>query len=184
MAPEQATGDVHVDHRADIYALGVMAYELLTGRPPFTAATPQAVLAAHVTEAAEPVRKYRRSISVELDAVVMRCLAKRPADRWQSVDEMLPYLDASVTPSGGLTPTDVRLPAVSRRTMSRRAGRRESSGMRRSPAAPASTASRSAAFSRGIMGGYNSTKLAAIEDRACEPGRQTERSQARSTNQR
>jgi serine/threonine-protein kinase len=121
MSPEQATGDVHVDHRADIYALGVMAYELLTGRPPFTAATPQAVLAAHVTEEAEPVRKYRRSISAELDAVIMRCLAKRPADRWQSVDEMLPYLDASVTPSGGLTPTDVRLPAVSRGRMSRRA---------------------------------------------------------------
>ena len=121
MSPEQATGDAHVDHRADIYALGIMAYELLTGRPPFTAATPQAVLAAHVTEEAEPVRKYRRSISAELDAVIMRCLAKRPADRWQSVDEMLPYLDASVTPSGGLTPTDVRLTAVSRGRMARRA---------------------------------------------------------------
>jgi TolB-like protein/tRNA A-37 threonylcarbamoyl transferase component Bud32 len=105
MAPEQATADPMVDHRADIYALGAMAYELLSGRTPFTAATPQAVLAAHVTEEPDPVRKYRKGISVELDAVVMRCLAKRPADRWQSTSEMLPYLEAAMTPSGGLTPT-------------------------------------------------------------------------------
>ena len=120
MSPEQATGDAHIDHRADIYALGAMAYELLSGRTPFTAATPQAVLAAHVTEEADPVRRYRKNVSVELEAVVMKCLAKRPADRWQTVDEILPYLDASITPSGGLTPTDVRLPAVSLPLMSRR----------------------------------------------------------------
>jgi serine/threonine protein kinase len=59
MAPEQATADPHVDHRADIYAVGVMAYELLAGRTPFQGASPQAVLAAHVTEEAEPVSKHR-----------------------------------------------------------------------------------------------------------------------------
>jgi serine/threonine-protein kinase len=123
MSPEQATADPHVDHRSDIYALGVMAYELLSGRTPFMAATPQAVLAAHVTEEADPLRKYRKGISPELELVVMKCLAKRPADRWQSASEMLPYLDAALTPSSGLTPTKtLPLPAVTPgRTTSRRA---------------------------------------------------------------
>ncbi|MEE8362025.1 MAG: serine/threonine-protein kinase, partial [Gemmatimonadales bacterium] len=108
MAPEQATADPHVDHRADIYALGVMAYELLAGRTPFQGATPQAVLAAHVTEEAEPVSKHRDHVSGDLEALVMKCLAKRPADRWQSADEMLPHLEAMAATSGGLTPTSTR----------------------------------------------------------------------------
>ena len=108
MAPEQATADPNVDHRADIYAVGVMAYELLTGRPPFQGANAQAVLAAHVTVAAEPVSKHRDQVPSELEAVIMRCLAKRPADRWQGADEMLPFLETPATSSGGLTPTSTR----------------------------------------------------------------------------
>ncbi len=105
MSPEQATADQHVDHRSDIYAVGVMAYELLAGRPPFMAATPQGVLAAQVTEAPDPVSKHRDQVPPELEAVVMRCLAKKPADRWQSSEEMLPHLETMGTTSGGLTPT-------------------------------------------------------------------------------
>jgi Tol biopolymer transport system component/tRNA A-37 threonylcarbamoyl transferase component Bud32 len=108
MAPEQATADPHVDHRADIYAVGVVAYELLAGRPPFHGANTQAVLAAHVTVAADPVSKHRDRVPPELEAVIMRCLAKKPADRWQSADEMLPFLEAVATSSGGLTPTSTR----------------------------------------------------------------------------
>ncbi|MFQ5551073.1 MAG: protein kinase, partial [Gemmatimonadales bacterium] len=108
MAPEQASADPHVDHRADIYAVGAMAYELLTGRTPFTSATPQAMLAAHVTEQVEPVSKHRNHVSAELEAVVMRCLEKKPADRWQSAEELLPQLEVLATPSGGMTPTDTR----------------------------------------------------------------------------
>ncbi|MFQ5551975.1 MAG: protein kinase, partial [Gemmatimonadales bacterium] len=108
MAPEQATADPHIDHRADIYALGALAYELLTGRPPFTAGTPQAVLAAHVTEQVEPVRKHRDQVPAALEAIVMRCLAKKPADRWQTADEMLPQLEALATTSGGMTPAMTR----------------------------------------------------------------------------
>jgi serine/threonine-protein kinase len=112
MSPEQATADPHVDHRADIYALGAMAYELLTGRPPFVGVTPQQVLAAHVTEAAEPVTKHRASIPAPLADLIAHCLEKKPADRPQSADELIPLLEALLTPSGGLTPTSARMSAV------------------------------------------------------------------------
>jgi serine/threonine-protein kinase len=62
MAPEQAAADPHIDHRADIYAAGVIAYELLTGRTPFVRNTQQELLAAHVMQAPEPVTKYRESV--------------------------------------------------------------------------------------------------------------------------
>jgi serine/threonine-protein kinase len=104
MAPEQAVADPHVDHRADLYAFGVVAYELLAARPPFTGATPQQVLAAHVTAAAEPV-SIHRTMPPALAALVMRCLEKRPADRWQSAEELITQLEAVLTPSGGITPT-------------------------------------------------------------------------------
>jgi len=74
MAPEQAAADPHVDHRADIYAVGALAYEMLSGRTPFTATTPQAMLAAHITQPPEPVTQHRRSVPPVLNAVVMRCL--------------------------------------------------------------------------------------------------------------
>jgi tRNA A-37 threonylcarbamoyl transferase component Bud32 len=108
MSPEQASADPHIDHRSDIYAVGVMAYEMLTGRPPFTGATPQQVLAAHVTEAPDPVSKRRQAISAPLEQIVMRCLAKRPADRFQSAEELLQLLEAQATPSTGITPTQTR----------------------------------------------------------------------------
>jgi len=105
MAPEQASGDSHVDHRADIYAVGALGYEMLAGRPPFVAPTPQAVLAAHVTQAPEQVTRFRTSVPSSLAAVIMRCLEKRPADRWQTADELLHQLEAMATPSGGTEPT-------------------------------------------------------------------------------
>jgi serine/threonine-protein kinase len=108
MAPEQAVADPHVDQRADIYAFGVMAYELLTGRPPFTGMTPQQVLAAHVTSVVEPVTARRPSIPPILATLIMKCLEKKPADRWQSADELVPMLESVLTPSGGLTPTETR----------------------------------------------------------------------------
>src|SRR6266571_3986202 len=105
MAPEQAAADPHTDHRCDIYAVGALGYEMLTGRPPFTGATPQHVLAAQVTEAPEAVTKRRAAVPAALAALVMRCLEKSPADRWQTADELLHQLEAMATPSGGITPT-------------------------------------------------------------------------------
>jgi TolB-like protein len=106
MSPEQAAADPHVDHRADIYAVGALAYEMLTGRPPFLKQTPQQVLAAHVTEAPEPVTSHRNSVPPALNELVMRCLAKRAADRWQTADELRVQFETMSTPqSGGVTPT-------------------------------------------------------------------------------
>ncbi len=105
MAPEQATADPQLDHRVDIYALGVLAYEMLTGHPPFHGLTPQQTLAAHVTQAPVPVTQRRPGIAPVLDALILRCLAKRPADRYQTADELGAALEPLATPSGGMTPT-------------------------------------------------------------------------------
>ena len=122
MAPEQATADPHVDHRADVYALGAMAYEMLTGRPPFTGSTAQAVLAAHVMQNADPITTHRASVPAGLAEVIMRCLAKKAADRWQRADEMIPHLDALLTPTAGMTPTTTQpLPAVDHDAAARKA---------------------------------------------------------------
>jgi tetratricopeptide (TPR) repeat protein len=115
MAPEQAAADPHVDHRADLYAVGVLAYEMLCGRTPFVAATPQAMLAAHITQAPEPVLQHRRTVSPALSSAIMRCLEKRAADRWQSAAELAAQLEAATTPSGGHAPTGAG-PAVSSAT--------------------------------------------------------------------
>ncbi len=111
MAPEQASADPHIDHRADIYAFGVLAYEMLTGQPPFTGATSQQVLAAHVTETPTPVTDRRAAVPEALARLVMQALEKKPADRWQSGDELVSALETLATPSGGMTPTTAR-PAV------------------------------------------------------------------------
>jgi TolB-like protein/tRNA A-37 threonylcarbamoyl transferase component Bud32 len=101
MAPEQAAADAATDHRADIYSFGVMAYEMLAGRPPFTGPTAHAVLSAHMTQAPDPITRHRAAVPAPLADLVMRCLEKKPADRWQKVEEILHQLDAIKTPSTG-----------------------------------------------------------------------------------
>src|SRR5437667_3261555 len=112
MAPEQAAADPHLDHRVDVYAVGALGYELIAGRPPFTAGTTQEVLAAHVSQAPEPVTKWRPACPPALAAIIMKCLEKPPADRWQTADDLLAQLEPLATPSGGTTPTGTRPPAA------------------------------------------------------------------------
>ncbi len=103
MAPEQAAGDPLVDHRADLYALGVLGYEMLAGRPPFTGTSPQATLAAQVTQAPEPLAKHRPAVPPALSALIMRCLEKDPADRYQSAGEALHQLERMRPSEGAAT---------------------------------------------------------------------------------
>ncbi len=93
MAPEQILADAGADHRVDIYAAGILAYELLAGSPPFTGDS-RAVLAAHCAEAPVPVAERRPGVPAPLAALVMKCLEKNPDRRWQSADELLHELEA------------------------------------------------------------------------------------------
>jgi len=104
MAPEQAVGDTAMDHRADIYAVGAVAYELLAGRPVFLGNTAQQILSAHIAEAPQPVTQHRETVPSTLAHVVMRCLEKKPADRFQTANELLAQLHAFAT-STPVTPT-------------------------------------------------------------------------------
>jgi serine/threonine-protein kinase len=98
MAPEQITADPQVDHRADIYAVGALAFELLTGRPPFGGDT-QAVLSAHITQQPPSVTTIRPDVPVALSDCIAKALAKQRADRWQSAEELRRCLERSLTPA-------------------------------------------------------------------------------------
>jgi serine/threonine-protein kinase len=104
MAPEQAAGDPGVDHRSDVYAAGVLAYEMLGGHPPFSGVA-QRVLAAQVMNSPEPVARLRPDVPPALASSVMRCLEKNPANRWQSADELKRELDSTLTGSPAVNAT-------------------------------------------------------------------------------
>ena len=93
MAPEQAAADPSTDHRADLYALGIVAYEMLTGAPPFHGRTPQALLAAQLSEIPAPLTSRRYDVSVPLSTLVMQCLEKEPAKRPKTANDVLRMLD-------------------------------------------------------------------------------------------
>jgi serine/threonine-protein kinase len=104
MSPEQATGADRVDGRSDLYSVGALGYYMLTGRPPFIASDAIKVLFAHAYEAVRPPSEVRAGIPAELDRVLMRCLAKRPDDRFADAAALDAALAASA--SGAWTDQD------------------------------------------------------------------------------
>jgi TolB-like protein/tetratricopeptide (TPR) repeat protein len=107
MAPEQIAGDPSLDQRADLYAFGVVAYEVLAGEPPFRAASPRAILAAHLVEQAPPLITKRPDVPPQVAQVVASCLEKDPEARPESASAIVQALQAAHTP-GGTTISGIR----------------------------------------------------------------------------
>ena len=116
MAPEQLAGDPAADHRLDIYAVGLLAYELLTGESPFTGPSPQATMAAQLTRDPEPLYRICPDVPPPLSAIIMQCLEKEPDKRPPTAEALMSALDSITTSSGDVkTPVTPTLPAVARR---------------------------------------------------------------------
>jgi serine/threonine-protein kinase len=105
MAPEQLAGDPDADHRIDIYAAGLLAYELLSGQSPFAGPSPRETMAAQLTRDPQPLHEVNPSVPAAMSALIMRMLAKDPDQRPASAEEVLEALDAltvgPITPSNG-----------------------------------------------------------------------------------
>lgn len=110
MAPEQAEG--HVDRRSDIYALGLILYEMFTGTPTFRAPTPIAVVMKHIQEIPTPPRNFKPNIPVHIERTILRCLAKKPDDRFQSVSEVAEALEGRIEAMAPDATADVQLPSA------------------------------------------------------------------------
>ena len=114
MAPEQAAGDP-VDHRADLYALGVLAYEMLAGRPPFEGRSVRALMAAHMMTPPDLLSAHRPDVPVSLEAVVMQCLEKEPDYRPASAARIVATLEEILRAPGPRLPRERRTSSKIRR---------------------------------------------------------------------
>ena len=122
MSPEQATADKHITNRSDIYSLGSVLYEMLTGEPPHTGASAQAIILKIVAEEARPVRELRKAVPPHVAAAVAKALEKLPADRFDSAKAFAealhnpaftsPVATATTVGAAGLASRRVALPAL------------------------------------------------------------------------
>jgi len=104
MAPEQLAGDPTADHRIDLYAAGLLAYELLSGQSPFAGPSPRETMAAQLTRDPKPLHEVNASVPASMSALIMRLLAKDPDNRPASADAVLDELDAMTITVGPTTP--------------------------------------------------------------------------------
>jgi len=100
MSPEQATGEASPDARSDIYSLGAVGYYLLAGRPPFEGNRAIQVMIAHVRDAVVPPSRFQPGVPADLEQVILRCLAKRPDDRYPDAASLAEALDQCEAASG------------------------------------------------------------------------------------
>ena len=110
MSPEQANGSTGVDGRSDLYSLGCVLYEMLVGHPPFEGRTHSEVLLRHAVDPVPPIRSVRQTVAPAIEAMVMRALAKVPADRFANAEEMLRAIDEAMLADPGSGPTPVPVP--------------------------------------------------------------------------
>jgi serine/threonine protein kinase/tetratricopeptide (TPR) repeat protein len=125
MAPEQGTADPNTDHRADIYALGVVGYEMLAGLPPFSARSSQEMIAAHVTRIPDPVTVRRSTVPPVLARLIMSCLEKHPSDRPQNASEVMQQLDSIHISDSASTPARPRFGFGGKRSTERSEPRKD-----------------------------------------------------------
>jgi serine/threonine protein kinase len=108
MSPEQAAGSQDVDGRSDLYSLGCVLYEMLSGETPYTGPTPQAILAKKLSEPLPRISVVREAVPPGIEVALTKALARTPADRWVTAAqfaEALAHPETVVTPIGGTTPT-------------------------------------------------------------------------------
>ena len=110
MSPEQASGDRDLDARSDLYSLGIVAYQMLCGEPPFTGGTTPALLVKHLAEAPVPIQQRRPDTPPDIAAIVMRLLEKNPDHRFQQATDLSQALKTGVVPPAPAGATSANMP--------------------------------------------------------------------------